>query len=140
LDIYARNATAFLEAKKEALAIMKRMYVFVLIPFAREFSDIYKFGIKQTVDDMGMKCERVDERHFTRSVLQEIYRCIERSNIVVADITGRNPNVFYEIGYAHALKKDVILLVQDEEDVPFDLHDMNHINYKGSILKKEFQY
>jgi len=90
LGIYARNATAFIETKKEAIAVMKGMYIFVLMPFADEFNDIYKFGIKQCIDQMGMKCERVDKRHFTRGILQEIYRCIERANYIVADITGKN--------------------------------------------------
>ena len=50
-------------------------------------------------------------------------------------MTGRNPNVFYEVGYAHALQKEVILLTQDADDIPFDLRVHNHIVYEGKIMR-----
>lgn len=133
LKIFARTATIAIETKKELIKKIKGLYIFILMPFSSKFNDIYEFGIKQTISKLEMHCERVDERHFTRNISQEIYRCIEKSNFIIADMTGRNPNVFYEVGYAHALRKEVILLTQNGEDIPFDFKDMNHIIYDNNI-------
>ena len=64
-------------------------------------------------------------------------RCnqIAKADLIVADLTGRNPNVFYETGYAHALTKRVILLTQRAEDIPFDLKDYPHVIYDGKIFR-----
>jgi hypothetical protein len=54
---------------------------------------------------------------------------IDRSRIVVCDCSGRNPNVFYEAGIAHTLGRDVILITQNEHDIPFDLRHLRYIRY-----------
>jgi hypothetical protein len=82
-----------------------RKFVFVLMPFSRDFDDVYEFGIKAAVMECGLVCERVDEQHFTESILERIFANIQRARFIVADITGNNPNVFFEVGYAYALKK-----------------------------------
>ena len=62
--------------------------------------------------------------------MSEIWNAICASQIVIADCTGRNPNVFYEIGVAHTVGKPVILLTQIVEDVPFDLRHIRFIKYE----------
>jgi hypothetical protein len=109
-------------------------FCFVLMPFAKNFSDIYEFGIKGACNDAGLYCERVDEQVFLGSMLERIYSQISRSDMLIADMTGKNPNVFYEVGYAHALGKNVILLTSVAEDIPFDLKHFPHIVY-GSEIK-----
>lgn len=104
------------------------------MPFAKDFSDIYEFGIKGACNDAGLYCERVDEQVFLGSMLERIYSQISRSDMLIADMTGKNPNVFYEVGYAHALGKNVILLTSVAEDIPFDLKHFPHIVY-GSEIK-----
>ncbi|MBF0539640.1 MAG: hypothetical protein HQL03_15465 [Nitrospirae bacterium] len=61
--------------------------------------------------------------------------------MIIADMTGKNANVFYEVGYAHASGKEVILLTQKAEDIPVDLRNFNHIVYDGKlyILKEELE-
>lgn len=110
-------------------------FVFVLMPFENTFDDTYKLGIKQAALDAGGYCERVDEQIFEERMLDRIYNQINKADVIVADLTGRNPNVFYETGYAHALEKRVILLTQKSEDIPFDLKHHYHIVYEGSIVK-----
>jgi hypothetical protein len=129
LDIFAENDTK------------PKQFVFVLMAFDKKFEDIYKLGIKPACQEAGAYCERVDEQIFQESILQRIYNQIAKADIIVSDMTGRNPNVFYETGYAHALGKRVILLTQDAEDIPFDLKHYPHIVYKGSIttLKDELK-
>jgi hypothetical protein len=107
--------------------------VFVLMPFSEEFNDIYFSGIKPAVEDCGLICERVDEQHFTDPILKKIFENIKKARFIVAEMTGKNPNVYYEVGYAHATSKPVILLTQDLKDIPFDLKDRPHINYGGDI-------
>lgn len=85
-------------------------FVFVLMPFDKKFDEIYKLGIKSACIEAGAYCERVDEQIYTENMLDRIYNQIAKADIVISEMTGRNPNVFYETGYAHALGKQVILL------------------------------
>src|SRR5215467_11752121 len=63
------------------------------------------------------------------STLGRIYNQINKADVLVADMTGRNANVFYEVGYAHALGKIVLLLTKNADDIPFDLKHYQHIVY-----------
>jgi hypothetical protein len=108
-------------------------FVFVLMPFDSAFDDIYKFGIKGAADDVGAYAERVDEQMYAGGILDRIFNQISKADAIVADMTGRNPNVFYEVGYAHALGKVVLLLTQNADDIPFDLKHQPHIVYGGKI-------
>lgn len=110
-----------------------KKFVFVLMPFDEKFNDIYSYGIKQTCTEINAYCERVDEQIFSERILDRIYNQISKSDIIVADMTDRNANVFYEVGYAHGLGKNVILLTQKSEDIPFDLKHFPHIIYDGKI-------
>lgn len=112
-----------------------KKFCFVLMPFEKEFDDIYQLGIKQSCIDAGAYCERVDEQIYHESILERIYNQISKADIVIADMTSRNPNVFYEVGYAHALGKTTILLTQNASDIPFDLKHYPHIIYDNKILK-----
>lgn len=108
-------------------------FAFVLMPFAQEFKDIYKFGIKETADQLGVVAERVDEQHFSETMLERIYRQIEQCDFIIAEMSGQNPNVFYEVGYAHAKGKLCILVTKSASDIPFDLKHHSHVVYDGSI-------
>src|SRR5260370_389127 len=108
-------------------------FVFVVMPFDPKFNDIYKFGINGAAEDVGAYAERLDEQIFGEGMLERIFNQISQADVIVADMTGRNPNVFYEVGYAHALGKTVILLTQDSKDIPFDLKHHQHTVYKKQI-------
>lgn len=108
-------------------------FCFVLMPFSESFDDTYELGIKAVCKDAGAYCERVDEQIFNERILDRVYNQISKADIIIADMTGRNANVFYEVGYAHALGKRTILLTQNTDDIPFDLKDYPHIIYGGKI-------
>lgn len=110
-----------------------RPFAFVLMPFTKEFDDIYKLGIQAACTEAGVLAERVDEQTYSETILERIYRQIQIADFVIADMTGRNPNVFYEVGYAHARAKLCTLLTQSTDDIPFDLKQHRHIVYDGSI-------
>lgn len=113
-----------------------KKYVFVLMPFDEEFENVYWFGIRGAVEDAGLYCQRADELHFTGNVLDKINEEIRRADILVADMTERNPNVFYEVGIAHTIEKPTVLLVQSVDDIPFDLRTHNHIVYNPRKIKE----
>jgi nucleoside 2-deoxyribosyltransferase len=109
------------------------LFAFVLMPLSDNFNDIYKFGIKEPSAQLGILAERVDEQIYTEGILERIYRQIDVADIIIADMTGQNPNVFYEVGYAHAKDKLCILLTSNSDDIPFDLKHHRHIVYNNSI-------
>jgi hypothetical protein len=108
-------------------------FAFVLMPFAASFNDVYRLGIKEPAEALGIRTERVDEQIFSEGILERIYRQIDAADIVIADMSGQNANVFYEVGYAHAKDKLCLLVTSKVEDIPFDLKHRRHIVYGGSI-------
>jgi hypothetical protein len=117
----------------DTMCTKPKPYCFVLMPFSKEFDDVYNLGIRASCSQVGAYCERVDEQIFQGTILERIYNQIAKADFIVADMTGRNPNVFYEVGYAHALDKPTILLTQDANDIPFDLRHFPHIVYQRRI-------
>lgn len=110
------------------------LIAFVLMPFDPAFDDVYRLGIKATTEELGMIATRVDEQVFHKEgILERIYNQIDAADFIIADMTGKNPNVFYEVGYAHAKKKLCILLTETVSDIPFDLRHHRHIVYEKSI-------
>lgn len=108
--------------------------VFVVMEFNDEYNDLYKEVIRPMVEKYGYQCERADEAHTANPILEDIIKSIKESSIIVADITPDNPNVFYEIGYAHAINKPTILLCdRKRENLPFDLSGFRTLFYHNSI-------
>ena len=64
-----------------------------------------------------------------QAIVQDIWHSVRKARLVVAELSGRNPNVMYEIGLAHAIGKPIVLLARSEEDVPFDLRALRYIYY-----------
>lgn len=112
-----------------------KLFVFVLMPFSDEFDDVYLSGIKPACEAVNVDCQRVDDQKFDEPILERIWNQIRAADIIVADMTGCNPNVFYEVGFAHAVHKRVILLTKDSNDIPFDLKHRRHIVYAGKSYK-----
>lgn len=109
------------------------LFAFVLMPFDSAFDDVYQIGIKEAAEQAGIRAERLDEQIFVEGMLERIYRQIDVADIVIADMSHKNPNVFYEVGYAHAKDKLVILQTEDAKDIPFDLKHKRHIVYGDSL-------
>jgi len=106
-------------------------YCFVLMPFSddHELQAVYRDQVKAVVERCGLRCERADDIYDVRGVMQSVWEGINRARLVVADLTDRNPNVFYELGIAHTLGKPVIMISQSIEFVPFDLRHLRFIVY-----------
>lgn len=114
---------------------------FVIMPIgkkgteeARIFKDIYDLIIKEAVlaSRLSYDCKRVDEVQKPGTIIKDIEQMIKNADVVIADLTGRNPNVFYELGTRHALDKNTILMAQNLDEVPFDLQGERLIIYTPS--------
>jgi protein-tyrosine-phosphatase len=105
---------------------------FVLMPFGEKWSDrIWTKHVRTVITGCGMKAIRADEVYGPH-ILADIWKGIAESRVIIADITGRNPNVMYELGVAHALNKDVIILAQTTEDIPFDIKQHRCLIYQDN--------
>jgi len=102
---------------------------FVLMPFDAKFQPLYDDHIKPTVARARLRYERADEIRGPNLITWDIWERINRARVLVAELTDQNPNVFYELGLAHALSKDVILITQSMDFVPFDLKTIRCICY-----------
>jgi hypothetical protein len=113
------------------------MRVFVLIPFEAEFEKIYDKLIRPAFEDQGHTINKADDFVDQQSILQTIVCEIEAADLVVADLTTRNPNVFYELGLAQALNVPTVLIAQSIDDVPFDLRPYRVIEYSTQFDEAE---
>lgn len=102
--------------------------VAVMMPFSAGFSRVYE-AIQGSVADAGLRCHRADDIWVNHHIMDDIIDLIWRSRVVVADLTAKNPNVFYETGIAHSLGRDVIQIAQSIDDVPFDLRGIRTLTY-----------
>jgi len=103
--------------------------VFVLMSFAPELKPVFDDHILPATKSIGVRCERADDFFSSESVIDEIWSAIYNAQICIADCTGRNPNVFYELGIAHTLGRPCILIAQSVEDIPFDVRHRRAIVY-----------
>jgi hypothetical protein len=103
---------------------------FVLMPFREDTRPIYDDHIVKVTHSLGLTPKRADDVFNTSSIIEDIWESIVVSRLIIADLTGKNPNVFYETGIAHTLGKTVILITQSIDDVPFDLRHLRHIQYE----------
>lgn len=108
---------------------------FVLMPFAEELSDVYRYLIADGLTNAGYDVKRADDILSQNNILSDIIAGIVSSDLIVADLTGANPNVYYELGIAHALNKKVILLTQDIDELPFDLRSYRVVSYSVHFAK-----
>ena len=102
---------------------------FVAMPFLPLFERQYERVIRPAVETAGLVCVRGDEVYTKPLIVQDVWASIRRSRLVVAELSGRNPNVMYEVGLAHAIGKPIVLLTRNEDDVPFDLKALRYIYY-----------
>ena len=108
---------------------------FVLMPFDDDFTVLYTGFIQPVLEQCGFVVERADDIENNRNILRDIISGIHNSDLVVADLTGNNPNVLYELGLAHALEKPVIHLTQAIDEVPFDLKSYRMFEYSRDFSK-----
>jgi hypothetical protein len=104
------------------------MLVSLMMPFDAAFT-LVADSLRSMVERVGLRCRRADDIWENPAIIQDIVSLIDRSRVVICDCTGRNPNVFYEIGIAHTLGREVILITENAADIPFDLRHLRYVRY-----------
>jgi len=111
---------------------------FVVMPFGEKqlrdgktfhWDSHYKVVIEPTIESVGMTPVRADEIYGAQSLMDRVWRGIQEAEVVVADLTGRSPNVLYEVGLAHVIGKRLLILTMYADDVPVDLAEFVQIRY-----------
>ena len=102
---------------------------FVFMPFEKELEEVYVRGIKETLEGLGWTCNRSDEKFDTPEIVCTICKNAQEASLIIADLTGRNQNVFLEVGLAFGLEKYVVFLSQTPKDIPFDTKTFRTIIY-----------
>ncbi len=118
---------------------------FTIMPFGGWFDDYYETVFCPAIESAGLEPCRADDLYRPSTIVNDIWSYTKRSELVLADLSGKNPNVFYELGLAHALAKPAILVVESMDDVPFDLRALRVIEYDknspkwGDLLKEKIE-
>lgn len=103
--------------------------VFVIMPFNDKMNPIYYDHILSVCNKIGYECKRADDIFESSRIINDIYSMIHNSDVIICDCTGKNANVFYELGVAHAMNKNVICITQSDKDIPFDISQIRYIKY-----------
>jgi hypothetical protein len=104
--------------------------ILVFMPFSAELQPVYEDHLKSVAHKVARSIARADDFFTNDEIINEIWTALINTKLVIADCTQRNPNVFYEIGLAHAIGKPTILIAQNSEDIPFDLRHRRYLKYE----------
>ena len=116
--------------REEAMPPKKKKLCFVLMPFKKELKEVYTKAIQPACELAGFKSLRVDELKGAFNINRKIIEFIFKSDAIVADLSGWNPNVYYEMGVAHAIDNKTIMITHENDRLPFDVSTYNCIKYK----------
>jgi hypothetical protein len=118
---------------------------FVIMPFGGWLDDYYQGIYCPAINAAGLEPHRADDLFRPSTIVNDIWAYTKKARLVLADLSGKNPNVFYELGLAHALAKPAILVAESMDDVPFDLRALRVLVYDknapdwGRILQEKVQ-
>ena len=104
-------------------------------PFGGYHDDYHEEIFVPAIEAAGLKATRADDLYRPSPIVQDIWQLIRGCSVGLADVTGRNPNVLYELGLAHAITKPVVLVTRDIDDVPFDLRGLRHVTYDVNAVR-----
>lgn len=122
---------------KEFKVTAQKSKAFVVMQFTDEYNALFKEVIKPVCEEFDLECERADDYHSSNPIIEDIVNSIKIASVVIADITPDNPNVFYEVGYSHAIGKPTILLSDKKRSkLPFDLSSFRTLFYDNTIAGK----
>lgn len=111
----------------------KKSRVFVITPFSEDFLALYD-ELKRTFEE-NFEFTNAGDLDNQQNILQDIVEGIHQADVIIADLTGLNANVFYELGLAHAMNKKVIIITQDLGELPFDIKSYRANEYSLQFNK-----
>lgn len=104
--------------------------LFVAMPFRDDMKPIYTDHILNVTNALKFSCKRADDLFTANSIVSDVWSAIYHAKLLIVDCTGRNPNVFYELGIAHTLGRPTILISQSIDDIPVDIRHLRVIIYQ----------
>lgn len=116
---------------------------FMIMPFGGWFDKYYEDIYKPAIEEAGFIAKRADDLYRPGNIVNDIWTYTKEASVILADLTNKNPNVFYELGLAHAITKPAVLITASMDDVPFDLRSLRVIEFDknahnwGDILKQK---
>jgi hypothetical protein len=114
--------------------------LFVLMPFIPKLKPVYDDHIIGVANSLSLRAVRGDDIFSTDAIIKDVWEAINLAKVIIADCTGKNANVFYELGIAHTIGKEVIMITQDIEDIPFDVRHIRSLVYEYTPRgMKEFE-
>jgi hypothetical protein len=120
-----RTQGLFSKLKKSSPSVLK---AFVIMPFTTSLNFVYT-TIDDVVSGEEIKCHRVDKSSISKPIIEDVREWLTSADLIIADLTNINPNVYYEAGYAHALKKKLILIAQEGTVLGFDMQHIRTLFY-----------
>ncbi len=141
----AKKPAAKKAAPKKAIAKKQaaKGTCFTIMPFGNWFDDYYESIYVPAIKASDLNPKRADDLYRPSAIVHDIWEMTQEARVILADLSNKNPNVFYELGLAHAIAKPVILVTGSIEDVPFDLRALRVILYDkndpdwGEVLKRK---
>lgn len=131
----------------ELEALNPKKLCFVIMPFSdtntcskKEWTEIFNHLIKPAVEESGFNFECKKSEALSGNIIEQILDDLNRADLVIADLTDRNPNVFYELGVRHALRNATILITQNIEHIPFDLRPYSTQLYLWKLTEDKQQF
>jgi hypothetical protein len=131
-DVALREVPAEPQAEA-ALTESTSTLCFVMIPFSERYDRVYRELIVPAVTEAGLTAVRADEISATGFIMEQIRAAIQQSRLCIADVSDRNPNVLYELGFAQAANKSIVLIASDVTGLPFDIAAMRVIRYGADV-------
>jgi hypothetical protein len=122
-------AVAPIFGRPQPLPADQQIDVFVLMPFKAKLEQIYSKHMKKMAEKLGLRMLRADEIFSPKPFMEKVWDGICAAQLILADCTEKNPNVFYEIGMAHAVGKNVVLITRSDKDIPSDIKHFDYILY-----------
>lgn len=111
-------------------APVAKKHVFVAIPFTEDMEDVYHYAIQGATRAAGYLCERADLSNFTGDVNGWVETRIASALLVIADLSGANPNVYHEVGLAQGYGVPTVLLIRENEEPEFNVRGRRCLVYK----------
>ncbi len=125
-----RNESEYINKLSAGVSVKSGDSCFVMMPFASPLGNYYSSIYKPAIEKAKLIPVRADNEIFgAGKIMDQVWSGINSAKVLVAELTTKNPNVFYELGIAHALNKPVVLVSSNEDDVPFDLKHIRVIYY-----------
>jgi hypothetical protein len=116
--------------------IRQRHKAFVVLPFSPPYEDIHREVTKVVCEEFNLDATTADETYSSGLIISDIVAQIYEARVVIADVSTLNQNVFYEIGFCHAINKPTILLAERGTKLPFDISGFRHLIYENTIPGK----